>query len=160
MWKFSSLQHKHQNLCKHTTPAPLICKVKMFSLCIKAEGCIALSTVDSCKQINIINEQYSKNSCGECFESHVKICFADDHTCKLFTNAIARSVMQNCITIAAFMRLTVDGVDILNADDELRVVNAAKSTKQYKAHAGPVYNAAEFLQIVHNNKVIFKYVDD
>lgn len=75
-------------------------------------------------------------------------------------DAIARSVMQNCITMAAFMRLTVDGVDILNADDELRVVNAARSTKQYNAHVGPVYNAAEVLQIVHNNKVIFKYVDD
>lgn len=75
-------------------------------------------------------------------------------------SAIVYSLITNCSTMVALIKLAVDGEDILNAEAEMKVVNAAKATKEYKSQARPVYNSAEVIHIVYNGKVIFKYVDN
>ena len=70
-------------------------------------------------------------------------------------DVITRSLVSNCANMVALIKLVVDGTDILNAEGEQRVINAAKATPEYKANVG-----AEFIQIVHDGKVIFGYVDN
>lgn len=69
--------------------------------------------------------------------------------------AIARSLVSNCEAMVALIKLTVDGEDILSGAGEMKIANAAKATPEYRAFVG-----ADFIQIVHNGKVIFEYADE